>query len=149
MKHEEGTRDIKNINMCPGRCFWSQLTCPYKTAGMRYHLRFPLFSSSLLLSLQYFLTFHFFSWTSKDCKFGVDNNWFWLFYFRKKFLVEVHSYFAKIVPAYILRTKKKGFKTKTSTGRSARELCSIVLNEVFLSRTFYFLHFQRTAKECK
>lgn len=44
---------------------------------------------------------------------------------------------------------KKGFRTKISTGRSARDLCSTVLNKLLLSRTSYFLHFRRTAKERK
>lgn len=107
IKHQEGTRDSKNINTCPGRLLWSQLTCPYVIVATRSQLWLPLFSSSLLLPLQYFLTFHFFSWPSKHCKFGIDNNWFWLFYFRTKFTVNIHSYFAKIVSAYTLKTKKR------------------------------------------
>lgn len=121
IKHEQGTREIENISMCPEKLFWSQLTCPYMTLGMRYHLWLPLFSSSLLLSLQYFLIFHFFFWPSKHFKFGIGNNRFWLFYFRTKFIVNVRSYFAKIAPAYTLKTKK-WFRTKTNTGSSAKRI---------------------------
>lgn len=58
--------------MCPGRLFYSQVTCRYPTVGMMSLLGLSLFSLSLVLALQCFLTLHFFSSPSKHCKIGMD-----------------------------------------------------------------------------
>lgn len=85
MMYEDGQWHMKNIYIHPGSTFCCQLTCWYMTLGMRSLLDLQLFSSSLFLPFQYFLTSHFFSWPSKHCKLCIGNIWFWLFYFITKF----------------------------------------------------------------